>query len=329
MKIERRHPHDDQHCSSWIACSTRKYLSHTIRSPDDIEPYLERLRDEKPVVTWQVRCFHYEGYSLPQLHNVLALARRKRDAVIGEDRDAALPEITSFSRLRRKVVTSQATGSYEIKHFLDKTVAGIWKRASIIPDAGAPFTKLVLSKLLVLSNDKTRQDYMKQQSQFVSEHGQGDEFAEFSTNIHVPGFKRRILAVRPDASKSRMFSLTAFWISTLLLLTVPYRMWFADQCDEVRVTVVKETFLTPPHRVDPNRRGWLSSLYASSNSSRVALEDENFRDIMRQIRLYGSATVVDGLSATTSPSPSNITVITDGHASAADSNSTHLINSDN
>ena len=265
------------------------YSLPQLSSPDDIEPYLEQLRKETPVVNWQVRCFHYEGYSLPQLSNVLALARRKRSKARSDDETSG----SSFSRLRRKVVTSHATGSYEMKHVVDKTVAGIWKRAPVLADGGAPFTKLVMSKLLVLSNERTRQDYMKQQSRFVSEHGQGDMYAEFSTNINVPGFKRRVLAVRSEAIKTRKFSLSAFWLSTLLLMTVPYRMWFASQCDEVRVTVVKETFLTPPRPADYSQRGWLSSLYSSSNSSKPLVEDENFRDLMRQIRLYGSSALAD------------------------------------
>jgi hypothetical protein len=267
--------------------STREFLSHTICSPDDIETFLEQLRNETPAVTWQVRCFHYEGYTLPRLsHN--ALPKSEENA-----QTSSVVSTSSFPRLRRKVITSQATGSYQIKHCLDKTVAGVWKRAPLFTNDGAPFIKLVISKLLVLSNDKTRQDYMAQQSKFVSE---GDEYAEFSTSIHVPGFQRRILAVRPEVKKNRMFKLSAFWISTLLLMTVPYRIWCSNQCDEVRVTVVKETFITPPRQADPNQRGWLSSLYSASNTTKTFAEDESFRDVMRQIRLYRLTNAMERLN---------------------------------
>jgi hypothetical protein len=47
----------------------------------------------------------------------------------------------------------------------------------------APFTRIVLTKLLVLSNQQSREDYFKQQSEFVTQHGRGDEFVEFSTDI--------------------------------------------------------------------------------------------------------------------------------------------------
>ncbi|GKY91212.1 hypothetical protein MPSEU_000093900 [Mayamaea pseudoterrestris] len=280
--------------------STRYYLSHKICTPDDIELHLEQLRSEIPVVTWQVRCFHYEGYSLPRLSQIFAIARRrdKNDAT-GDESETFIAGNSYFSRLRRKVVTSKATGLYQIKHWQDKTVAGVWKRAPFFTDASAPLIKLVLSKLLVLSDSKTRQEYMKQQSNFVSKHGQGDEFAEFSTSIHVPGFRRRLLAVRPDATTrgSRMFRPVVFWIATLLLLTVPYRIWFSNYCDEVRVTILKETFVTPIRRANSSQRGWLSSFYPDTNLSIISAEDENFRAVMRQIRLYRS-TCMDEMNAT-------------------------------
>jgi hypothetical protein len=62
-------------------------------------------------------------------------------------------------------------------------MAGVWKRAAATSTSTAPFTKIVLTKLLVLSNQKSREDYFRQQSEFVTVHGRGDEFVEFSTDI--------------------------------------------------------------------------------------------------------------------------------------------------
>lgn len=65
----------------------------------------------------------------------------------------------------------------------DNTIAGLWKRADSTSSSFAPFTKLMLSKLLVLNDSQTREEYFRQQAEFVTEHGRGDEFTEFSTDI--------------------------------------------------------------------------------------------------------------------------------------------------
>lgn len=45
-------------------CSSRRYLSHAMDAPAAVEAYLEGLRGAAPVVTWKVRCFHYEERAL-------------------------------------------------------------------------------------------------------------------------------------------------------------------------------------------------------------------------------------------------------------------------
>ena len=65
----------------------------------------------------------------------------------------------------------------------DSTIAGMWKRAESASPRAAPFTKIALTKILVLSEPKSREDYFRQQSEFVTENGRGDEFVEFSTDI--------------------------------------------------------------------------------------------------------------------------------------------------
>ena len=64
----------------------------------------------------------------------------------------------------------------------DKTIAGVWRRAEATAANPAPFSKIVLSKLLILPNTKAREDYFKQQSSFVTREGR-DEYTEFSTSI--------------------------------------------------------------------------------------------------------------------------------------------------
>jgi hypothetical protein len=151
------------------------------------------------------------------------------------------------------VVTNEASATYQYASFFDKTIVGIWSRAP--SDKGVPFRKISLSKVLVLSDKQSREDYFRQQSDFVTRYGREDEFAEFSTSIDVAGYRPRLLISRPLSShnnddnnddnmrdyKQWLVRLSSFWAFTCLGLTVPYRIWFKRHCDFLRVTVVKET----------------------------------------------------------------------------------------
>lgn len=66
----------------------------------------------------------------------------------------------------------------------DNTVVGLWKRAAAFSPAVAPFTKISYSKILSLGTADARDDYFKQQAEFISREGQKDEHAEFATNIN-------------------------------------------------------------------------------------------------------------------------------------------------
>lgn len=65
----------------------------------------------------------------------------------------------------------------------DNTIAGVWRRAEVPSIGLAPFTKIALSKILILSNRKSREDYFNQQSEFFVQNSRSDEFVQFSTNI--------------------------------------------------------------------------------------------------------------------------------------------------
>jgi hypothetical protein len=156
-----------------------------------------------------------------------------------------------------------------------------------------------------LPTAKARDDYFKQQSTFVTKEG-SDEYTEFSTSIqgkwhaqfcgmllHVPtltlfsktvkGFRRRMLAVRPveGVPSTKLFRLHLFWIFTLIGLTVPYRIWFARHCDELRVTVVKET---ASGKTGSSSWSWFSR----SSSDQSAEWNKEFKSKMRELALYAT-----------------------------------------
>eukprot|EP00804_Cyclotella_cryptica_P030384 CCRYP_011913-RA/>CCRYP_011913-RA protein AED:0.28 eAED:0.28 QI:1163/1/1/1/0.5/0.6/5/1307/309 len=208
--------------------------------------------------------------------------------------------------MTKKVITHQAVGTYNYGSCQDYTVASLWKHAPSFSseNQGAPFSKLTLSKLLVLKDRKAREDYFAQQAAFVMLEGRKDVNAEFATTIEVPGFCPKLLAVRPVPRarhiSASLFCLHVYYLFTLLGLSLPYRIWFAKHCDEIRVSVVKETSdsstlqegndeNSPSHET---KSSWFRSKIwgMSSPVSSAAMErqraQELFRKSMQRFSLY-------------------------------------------
>ena len=219
-------------------CSTRRYLSHSLDAPGELRAYLDGLRAAPPAVRWTVRCFHYE--ERPALRPVGRLLRK--------DADNPPPW------LARKVVTHEAAARYNATSWDDRTYASAWRRAPAKTSDGdgegpAPLGKISLTKLLVLRDRAAREDYFAQQARFVSVEGRRDVHAEFATEIDVEGFRPKVLAVRAAGggggggrglASSALFRRRMYALCVLLGLSLPYRIWFAGRCDELRVSVAKE-----------------------------------------------------------------------------------------
>lgn len=189
----------------------------------------------------------------------------------------------------RKVVTHQATGTYKFGSWDDNTIASVWKRSQAVSSMGAPFSKLTISKLLVLKDKKAREDYFAQQAVFVSTEGRKDMQAEFATTIEVEGFRSKVLAVRPvqGVSSSSLFRLHVFWLFTLLGLSLPFRIWFGKHCDDLRVTVVKEVSTYGPPEKPPSSsssKSWLRSWFAKGDD--IQKRAQEFRKTMQSFQLY-------------------------------------------
>jgi hypothetical protein len=222
-------------------CSTHKYLSHVV---NDTEAYIDQLRERSPIVEWKIRSFHFENMILSAFHRILQRSSNRHDLLT---KDPSFPSLFNW-----KCVTHTATEYYNYTSYIDRTIAGVWKRASINMNPiqkqpsisrTVPFTKIVMSKTLLLRDTKTRQDYFAQQKSFLrNEHH--DEYAEFSTNIYIDGFESRILAIpvsRNTGLSRWLIHRYMYWVFTCIGLTVPYRRWLSSHCDEIRVRVVKET----------------------------------------------------------------------------------------
>lgn len=99
-----------------------------------------------------------------------------------------------------------------------------------------------------------------------------------------------MLAVRPveGVLSIKLFRQHLFWMFTLIGLTVPYRIWFSRHCDELRVTVAKETSADKPL----SSRSWLKGPWSASASGESS---EVFKAKMRELSLYsrGKGTILN------------------------------------
>ena len=107
----------------------------------------------------------------------------------------------------------------------------------------------------------------------------------------VPGYKPKVLAVRQvdGIPSARLFRLRLFWFFTLIGMTVPYRLWFARHCDNLRVTIVKETSVDS--RTSKRQRLFPAS--PGSASHRSLPTEAPFRLFMQSASLYSKANLPD------------------------------------
>lgn len=96
-------------------CSTRRYLANALSSPVEVEEHIERLREEPPVVTWKVRCFHYERRKWLSILSYLSVIvkfltlKREEEQIDDLVQSSVQPSPWLFTR---KVVTHQAVSNY-------------------------------------------------------------------------------------------------------------------------------------------------------------------------------------------------------------------------
>ena len=309
-------------------CSTQQFLAN--RSDcQDVETFIEQLREETPQIQWKVRVFQYE-----RLWQSLWQDFRKRIASSSLSTSSStdvplLPSMSSSSLSRlvaRKRIIHHATGNFEWKNqgstttgWQDGTTAGVWTRAR--GERGpAPLAKIHLTQVMVLDR-QARQEYFRQQGQFVKQHAASSDLsaaAEFATHISVPGYKPRVLVTRQG---QWWCSRRVFWFCTLLGLSAFYRMWMSRHCDVIRVSLVKETVEPPPPRP------WWSTYTSSSKSDRTNNSTATaFRSLMQQLEVYRSHPVLPALSSepVVVADDSNVTRLVNETTRAAATSSTEL-----
>lgn len=272
-----------------FSCSTKTYLRNAVYGPIAIESYLREMKNVRPVVEWKVRCFHYSArrWFIPfkAITDAMSSVQPATPVTSGK------ATILSFL-FRRKIISSVNKGCFHYKLCDDKTIVAVWKRSlqTRVPAYGntaAPLIKLVLSKVVALADEKTRNEYLFQQRNFVRRHAQADEYAEFSTSIDFARFKPRLLilrSVKTHPARKILCTSYMFWFFTILGLTVPYRRFLASNCDVLRLVIVKETSCNEPFELSPF--SWLTTKTLWTTSDSMETGTGNFETIMRNLQLY-------------------------------------------
>jgi hypothetical protein len=98
-------------------CPTRRFLTNAISSSSDLEAYVDSLRLENPIVTWKVKCFHYERRKIASLDSLIQSLRFRPVSNSSQQSsgDIMAPPIKSAPLwlLTKKVVTHQASAMYK------------------------------------------------------------------------------------------------------------------------------------------------------------------------------------------------------------------------
>jgi hypothetical protein len=97
-------------------CSTHRYLTNAITSTEELEVYIDKLREEQPIVSWQVITYHFERrkiFALPSLVSTwIRRARLKESLGVLED----IPQTKncrSMFPFTRKVISHKGTAFYD------------------------------------------------------------------------------------------------------------------------------------------------------------------------------------------------------------------------
>jgi TMEM151 family len=193
--------------------STRRYLSN-MSEPSMVLDKVANLTKQPPIARWDLECYHYQ--------------RRYRAS--RQDR----------SHESQKVITYRARHFFSFKDWKDITSIKELVQ-SLEYDPLKPFVKVTFIKLMAFADEATHQNYLDQQAFFYAREGNRDIFMDTSTSLDITGFLPKMLAVRSILNApTGKFRMSWYWVFTGLLLTVPYRMWFASQCDEIAVVIAKE-----------------------------------------------------------------------------------------
>lgn len=130
------------------------------------------------------------------------------------------------------VVTHSASAEYPFTQWEDAT-------AALSGTDSVRLTKLHLSKELGFLTDAGEQQMRAAYSAFCRAHN-FDVCQSYTQDLHILGFKARILCLRNVDESPWWVGSCVYWIASLLMANVPYRMFLDWNTGVVRHTITKK-----------------------------------------------------------------------------------------
>lgn len=194
----------------WLSCGTHMWLKRRERLREEtLYGYVERLKkNEAEAIHFSAKCFHYE-----------------RGGAGGEDSSSA----------ERKVVTHEVTEEFSFNSTVDDT--------SPIPFLDCSVTKLYLKKEYTFLNEDTKDRHDAQFAAFKAAN-ESDKEQEYSANMEIPDFQEHSLCfITGEVAMPWWLEQWVFILSSVLLLTLPYRLKVDMSVGSVKHSIVKKVGL--------------------------------------------------------------------------------------
>ena len=201
-----------------MAAGTHKFVGSVDREVN-VQQYVEHLRCKAPAVHFYARCYHDE--------------RRTRQVAITErhanGETHTRYETETYTEL---VVTHTATEEYMFERWEDAT--------PVLPGTDeVKLTKLHLSKELGFMSDESRDKFFADFNAFCAENC-FDRYQDFTRKMTIEGFKEHVLCFRNASESPWWVSSGGYWVASILLMNVPYRVLLDWQTGIVRHTITKK-----------------------------------------------------------------------------------------
>jgi len=191
-----------------IFCSSSYgYLSEI--GAESRKTVLKRLKNARPNIIWRIQCYHYIT-----VHNTTYVNGRM--------------VVTPRSV---RVDTHQASCEFKYASWTDITRHKFASEANV--------TKLHLTKKFKFDNATSHASYKKQKIRFTK-NNVNDVHHDFEEELHIPGFKERILSTKPMSNLPCYLNRCCFIICHLIFLGPCFRWAFSSLGRKEEVKIIKK-----------------------------------------------------------------------------------------
>ena len=186
--------------------------------------HIEEVRQAAPQITFHLSTYHYETAHDKSSHvaldgKVYHRFRTRTDKVETHSVSAPYP----FTWSRDVSPGSDAYGSWGY----------------------VPMTRVEFSQAVAFADHATRDHYLWHKREFIHYHSAKDVHFDFHVTVDIPGYRRHLLIDLFPGARPRWLTMAWFWVSTLLLLSLPYRLLFSLTAAKRRYVFIKEIKAAP------------------------------------------------------------------------------------